>query len=190
MPKPKELEYRLERAELELRLVQQISRILVRNIPLQDALDKIVALVVEFLGCDSCLLYCIQDSELVLRASNSRKSAVGNVRLKLDEGLTGWVARERRLLAIFREAYRDPRFKAFSDLPEDTFEAFLSAPLISRLGVVGVINVQHREPHTHTGVEMELLTTVGEMTGCLIELCRATGAAPQLAPAAARPVSN
>ena len=81
-------------------------------------------------------------------------------------------ARERRLLAISRESYSDPRFKYFSDLPEDTFEAFLSAPVISRNKVVGVINVQHREIHSHSGIEMELLTTVGEQVGCLLMLAR------------------
>jgi len=40
------------------------------------------------------------------------------------------VARERRLLTISREAYHDPRFKLFTDLPEDTYEAFLSAPVM------------------------------------------------------------
>ena len=95
---------------------------------------------------------------------------MGKVRLKLGEGLTGWVARERRLLSISREAYTDPRFKLFTDLPEDTYEAFLSAPVIVRNRVAGVINVQHREPHFHTGGEMELLTTVGEQVGCLAAL--------------------
>jgi len=38
--------------------------------------------------------------------------------------------------------------------------------------VVGVINVQHRMPHAHTGSEMELLTTVGEQLGCLLALAR------------------
>jgi uroporphyrinogen-III synthase len=108
-----------------------------------------------------------------LRASNlPHPTAVGNVRLALNEGLTGWVARERRLLAISREAYRDARFKFFSDLPEDTFEAFLSSPIISRERVEGVINVQHRLAHSHTGQEMELLTTIGEMLGALVLLSR------------------
>ena len=60
--------------------------------------------------------------------------------------------------------------QTFTDLPEDTFEAFLSAPVIVRNRVAGVINVQHREPHFHTGGEMELLTTVGEQVGCLAAL--------------------
>jgi signal transduction protein with GAF and PtsI domain len=169
----RELEQRLERTEQQLRLLQKISRYLVRQTKLQDALDGVVTLVVEFMECDSCLLYLLDNRELVLRASNRPSavgSSVGNVKLAMNEGLTGWVAREKRLLAISREAFRDPRFKFFSDLPEDTYEAFLSAPVISRRGVEGVINVQHRDPHSHTGIEMELLTSVGEQLGCLLML--------------------
>jgi uroporphyrinogen-III synthase len=76
------------------------------------------------------------------------------------------------MVAISREAYKDPRFKYFGDLPEDTFEAFLSAPVIARNRVVGVINIQHRQPHSHSGNEMEVLTTVGEQVGCLLVLAR------------------
>src|SRR6202034_4765593 len=125
----RELEQRLERTEQQLRLLQKISRYLIRQTKLQDALDNVVSLVVEFMDCDSCLLYLLDNRELVLRASN-RPSAVGNVKLTMNEGLTGWVAREKRLLAISREAFRDPRFKFFSALPEDTYEAFLSAPVL------------------------------------------------------------
>jgi len=146
---------------------------MVRPMPLEEALNGVVSWVVEFMECDSCLLYLLDRNELVLRASNPpQQAAVGNVKLALSEGLTGWVAREKRLLAISREAYHDPRFKFFSDLPEDTYEAFLSAPVISRNGVEGVINVQHRGPHPHSGLEMELLTTVGEQLGCLLMLSR------------------
>jgi len=172
----RELEQRLARTEQQLRLLQKISRFLVRETKLQDALDGVVSLVVEFMECDSCLLYLLDNRELVLRASNNpHPSAVGNVKLAISEGLTGWVAREKRLLAISREAYHDPRFKFFSDLPEDTYEAFLSAPVISRRGVEGVINVQHRDPHPHSGIEMELLTSVGEQVGCLLMLSRLEG---------------
>src|ERR1700683_2720091 len=149
-----------------------------RETGLAGALEGVVSLVVEFMACDSCLLYLLQDHELVLCASNNpRPATLGQVRLKFGEGLTGWVARERRLLSISREAYLDPRFKLFTDLPEDTYEAFLSAPLIVRGHVAGVINVQHREPHFHSGGEMELLTTVGEQVGTLVALAAADPAA-------------
>jgi signal transduction protein with GAF and PtsI domain len=173
VPKLKDIEVRLERTEQQLRLFQKISRLMVRELSLQEVLQAINALIVEYMSCDACLMYLIDNSQLVLCASNSpHPSTIGKVRLRLEEGLTGWVARERRLLAISREAYKDPRFKYFGDLPEDTFESFLSAPVIARNRVVGVINVQHRQPHQHTGNEMEVLTTVGEQVGCLLVLAR------------------
>jgi uroporphyrinogen-III synthase len=173
VPKTKELEARMQRIEQQLRLFQKISRFMVRDLSLQDVLQGIVSLVVEFTECDACLVYLLDGEELVLCASNTpHPSTIGKLRMRWNEGLTGWVARERRLLAISREAYEDPRFKRFGELEEDTYEAFLSAPVIARNRVVGVINVQHRLPHQHTGSEMEVITTVGEQVGCVLVLAR------------------
>ena len=179
MSKAKDLETRLARAEQQLRLFQRVSRLMTRDLELDDVLQEIVSLVKDFLTCDSCLIYLVEEAELVLFASSDQnRKTIGNVRLRLSEGLTGWVARERRLLAISREAYSDPRFKYFKDLPQDTFEAFLSVPIISQNKVVGVINVQHREPRIHTGGDMEMLSTLGEQVGCLLVLSRQKQRAP------------
>src|SRR5712671_1299849 len=173
MPKSKDLELRLQRTEEQLSLFQKISRFMVRDLSLTEVLQGIVTLVVQFTQCDSCLVYLRDGEDLVLCASNTpHPSTIGKLRMKSTEGLTGWVARERRLLAISREAYKDPRFKVFGELPEDSYEAFLSAPVIARNRVVGVINVQHRPPHQHTGSEMEVLATVGEQVGCMLVLAR------------------
>ena len=171
MSRPKHSESQFDDTERQLRLIQKISRYMARDLHLGDALNHVVSAVVEFMECDSCLLYLLQEKELVLCASNSpRPDTIGRVRLQMGEGLTGWVARERRLLSVSREAYLDKRFKLFSDLPEDTYQAFLSAPIIARNRVVGVINVQHREAHAHSGGEMEMLTTTGEQVGGIVAL--------------------
>ncbi len=181
MARQKELELRLEETEKQLRLLQKISRLMAREIHLADALQSVVSLVVELMQSDSCLLYLLEEQELVLCASNHpRPNTLGRVRLALGEGLTGWVARERRLLSVSKEAYLDPRFKLFTTLPEDTYDAFLSAPILAHNRVVGVINVQHRQPHFHTGDEMELLNTVGEQIGSLVALSLADPAALNL----------
>jgi len=182
VPKTKELEVRLQRTEQQLRVFQKISRLMVRELSLQDVLQGIVSLIVEFTQCDVCLVYLLDNDELVLCASNTpHPSTIGKLRMRSNEGLTGWVARERRLLAISREAYKDARFKRFGELEEDAYEAFLSAPVIARNRVVGVINVQHRMPHQHTGGEMEVLTTVGEQVGCVLVLARLDPAAIETA---------
>src|SRR5215468_11875215 len=182
MAKTKDLELRLQRVEEQLSLFQKISRFMVRDMSLTEVLQGIVGLVVQFTKCDSCLVYLLDGEDLVLCASNTpHPSTIGKLRIKYNEGLTGWVARERRLLAISREAYEDPRFKRFGELEEDTYEAFLSAPVIARNRVVGVINVQHRLQHQHTGGEMEVLTTVGEQVGCMLVLARMPAAAMESA---------
>jgi uroporphyrinogen-III synthase len=181
--KVRDLELRLSRLEEELHLFQRISRLMVREASLRQELRSIVSLLVEHLVCDSCMVYLMDGQQLVLCASNNAPaSAIGKVRLTMHEGLTGWVASNRRLVAISREAYNDPRFKAFSELEADTYEAFLSAPVIARNRVVGVINVQHRDPHSYSGAEMELLTTVGEQVGCLLLLARIDTKALELQP--------
>ena len=142
-----------------------------REMAVADTLHEIVSMVRDFLDCDSCLIYLVDEGELVLHASSDAQlKQMSRVRLQLTEGLTGWVARERRLLAISREAYSDPRFKFFKDLPQDTFEAFLSVPIISQNQVVGVINVQDRNARIHSGNDIEMLSTIGEQVGCLLVL--------------------
>src|ERR1700687_3079632 len=117
MPKARELEVRLERTEQQLRLFQKVSRFMVREMSLQEVLKGVVSLVVEFTQCDACLVYLLDGEELVLCASNTpHPSTIGKLRMKSNEGLTGWVARERRLLAISREAFKDVRFKNFGSL--------------------------------------------------------------------------
>lgn len=173
VPKSKDLESKLAVLEQQIGVCQRISRLMVRELSLAETLQSIVNLVTQFTNCDSTLLYLIDSDHLVLCASSNAQSApIGRIRLKLDEGLTGWVARERKMVAIASESYRDPRFRKFADLPEDGYEAVLSVPVIARNRVIGVINVHHKAAHRHTGAEMELLTTVGEQVGCLLVLAR------------------
>jgi len=54
----------------------------------------------------------------------------------------------------------------FHELPEDSYEAFLSVPLMCRGLVVGVINLQHRQPHNYRRREIRLISTVGFLVGC------------------------
>ena len=70
-----------------------------RDLELEGVLHEIVALIRDFLDCDSCLIYLVEETELVLSAStDATRSRVGKLRLRMSEGLTGWVARERRLV--------------------------------------------------------------------------------------------
>lgn len=142
-----------------------------------DPLAKVLKLVAEFVSavfkCDSCFIYVIDGEELTLRASqNPHDEVVDRLKIRVGQGITGWVAEHRRPVAIAANASLDPRFQTFHELPEDRFEAFLSVPILCRDKLVGVINVQHREPHEHTQREIHLISTIGFLVGPEIELAR------------------
>jgi uroporphyrinogen-III synthase len=169
--KKKSGENSFKKAQDQLLVFKQISRFFAREQPIHEVLHSTVMEVMRYLEADSCFLYLKQADYLVLCASNHNHDPdLGEVRLHFGEGLTGWVARERRLLALPRAAFQDTRFKKFTTLDEDTFEAFLSGPIVCRNAVLGVLNVQHRRPHVHSGDDMEFLTAVGELLGSLILL--------------------
>src|SRR5579884_2226867 len=138
-----------------------------------EVLERVLEFAVEIVKCDSCFVYVLEGSDLVLRASkNPHQELLDNLKLRLGQGITGWVAEHREPLALFSEAYKDPRFKCFNELPEDRFEAFVSVLLLSRGRLVGVMNLQHREPHVYTSRDIRLLSTIGFLAGAEIEMSR------------------
>jgi uroporphyrinogen-III synthase len=138
-----------------------------------QALDRVLDFAVDLVKCDSCFVYVLADEDLILRASkNPHQELLDRLKLRIGQGITGWVAEHREPVAVFREAFKDPRFQRFNELPEDRYEAFLSVPLFSRGRLVGVMNLQHREPHVYSARDIRLLSTIGSLAGAEIELAR------------------
>src|SRR6266436_8079346 len=107
-----------------------------------DGFHEVLSRVVEFatalVKCDSCLIYVLEGDELVLRASkNQHPEVVDRLKLRVGQGITGWVAEHQEPVAVAEKAALDPRFQFFHELPEDSYEAFLSVPLMCRSRVVG-----------------------------------------------------
>lgn len=141
--------------------------------PLHKVLLRILNFIASVMKCDSCFVYVLEGNELVLRASkNPHAETVDRLRLRLGQGITGWVAEKKKPVAISSGASQDARFRAFNELPEDRFEAFLSVPVLCRDRIVGVINVQHREAHTYTQRELQLISTIGFLVGPEIDMVR------------------
>lgn len=141
--------------------------------PLHEALSHVVDFVTKVITCDSCMVYVLQEDELVLRASKTpHPEVVDRLKMRIGQGITGWVAENRKPVAITEHAYEDFRFKLFNELPEDRFEAFLSVPLVSAGKLVGVINVQNRGRHQYTEREINLTATIGFLVGTEIERAR------------------
>jgi signal transduction protein with GAF and PtsI domain len=136
-------------------------------------LDRVVEFASVLVKCDSCLIYVLEGGHLVLRASkNAHPDIVDRLKLRVGQGITGWVAEHHEPVAISEQAAQDPRFQFFHELPEDSYEAFLSVPLMCRGRVVGAINLQHRRPHIYKQKEIRLISAIGILVGAEIELAR------------------
>ena len=138
---------------------------------MDEMLGEVIGLTVQASDCDACLVYLIDHSsdEIVLRASQVPHAAdLGNLRLKIGEGITGWVAEHKSVVALPSNAASDTRFKRFQTLVEDTYQAFLSVPIVSGGELIGVINVHHRDTHDHSSEEISTLIFIGEQLGVTI----------------------
>ena len=156
-------------------LLHRISSIVSSDRSLEEMLGEIVGLTVQATECDACLVYLVDHEarEMVLRASQVPHAAdLGELRIKMGEGVTGWVAEHRSVVALASNAAADPRFKRFQALIEDTYEAFLSVPIVSGGEAIGVINVHHRESHSHKQEEIANLIFIGEQMGGAVSKAR------------------
>jgi signal transduction protein with GAF and PtsI domain len=138
-----------------------------------EVLSRVVEFASALVKCDSCLIYVLGGEELILRASkNAHPDVVDRLKIRVGQGITGWVAAHHEPVAISEKAALDPRFQFFHELPEDSYEAFLSVPLMCRGRVVGAINLQHRLSHVYRPKEIRLISAIGLLVGAEIELAR------------------
>lgn len=161
------------RSGQELKMLYEIIETISYNLDLSDVLSRIVEIVTGATSADSCFLYLANGNDLVLRASkNPHPKDIGNIKLKVGEGITGWVAKKHEIVVISRKAFEDERFKQFNNLPEDRYEAFLSVPIIYKDKLLGVINVQHKRAKKYGAKEVALIEIIARVTGGAIENAR------------------
>lgn len=142
---------------------------------LEEMLKATAEIAIRLTGTESCQVYLYDKTrdELVLRAADeTATNMIGKIHLKLGEGITGWVARERKHVAIVRNATRDHRFKYFSEIHEEDYESILSVPLIFRNEVLGVINVRTKHPHEYTINQVRLLSGIANQVAGAIDKTR------------------
>jgi signal transduction protein with GAF and PtsI domain len=157
----------------DIDFLHEISSRMAAADELHKVLERIVEFVSSVLHCDSCFIYVLERERLVLRASkNPHADVIDHLGMSLGQGITGWVAEHLKPTAISSKALQDPRFKLFRSLPEDLFEAFLAVPILCRGKLVGVINVQHRQPYQHAPKEVRLISMLGFLVGAEIERAR------------------
>ncbi len=145
-----------------LRILEDISALILQSHDMQETLDNIVALIARRMGSDVCSIYLLEDDgeTLVLKATKGlSKGAVGKVRMNTSEGLTGLVVEQRGVVAL-DDAPSHPRYKYFRETKEERFHSFLGLPLFEHKSPTGVLIIQTKEPRTFTKEAISTLTTI------------------------------
>src|SRR5271157_3675253 len=94
-------------SESQVSILHRISSIVSSDLSLDEMLGEVVGLAVQATACDACLVYLIDPStdEVVLRASQvPHAAALGNLRMHVGEGVTGWVAEHKSVVALSSNA--------------------------------------------------------------------------------------
>ncbi len=146
----------------------------------QAKLNSVVKIIGAATNSEVCSIYLLRDGVLELFATEGLDQAAVHVtKMALGEGLVGTIAQDVETLNL-DEAASHPDFAYKPETGEDKFHSFAGVPIIRRERAVGVLCVQHVEPHRYADVEVEALQTVAMVLSELIanaDLIDATGAA-------------
>jgi diguanylate cyclase (GGDEF)-like protein len=118
----------------------------------------------------SILLVDEETGELAFEMALGEKSSdLNDTRIKLGEGVAGWVAQTGEP-AIVNDVRRDQRFQGkFDQLTRFRTRSILCAPLISRGRTIGVVEIMNRSAGRFTKKDMNLLLTLVEPAAIALE---------------------
>jgi len=139
---------------------------------LSEALNLIVVEVKGAIHTDVCSVYMTDHTrgEHVLMATDGlRPGAIGKVRLKFDQGLTGLAASRAEPVNV-DNAPAHPAFRYIAATGEAPFHGFIGVPIIRRRKVLGVLVAQQREQRKYTADEESFLVTLAaQLAGCITQ---------------------
>ncbi len=136
-----------------------------------ELLELIIRETTSAIGADVCSLYLLvpPGRELLLTATNGlNENMVGKVKMKVGEGITGWVADSRRP-AIVPDVSKDPHWKWVPGLDEDRFHSMASVPIEAGPRLVGVINVQSTERREFNSGDIDFLRAIAAQVAGILE---------------------
>ncbi|MEN8254524.1 MAG: phosphoenolpyruvate--protein phosphotransferase [Verrucomicrobiota bacterium] len=137
----------------------------------KELLQSAVASVAKHMRADVCSIYIYSEDEkeLTLRATQGlSKEAVGEVRLKLGEGITGRAVRELRPVCA-GQASQSSSYKHFPGIEEEKYNAFLAVPILRGLRRIGALVVQAKEDDYFTANDIKVLRAIAAQLATMIE---------------------
>ncbi|ORJ57759.1 GAF domain-containing sensor histidine kinase [Mycobacterium simiae] len=136
----------------------------------------VARLITAATASDVCFVHVLDDSGESLTLAGATPpfdECIGQVQLRLGEGISGWVARNRDPVVITSGKEEDPRYVPIAALRGSDFTSMASVPMETGLGgLVGVLNVHTVARREFTERDIQLLLAIGRLTAGALDQAR------------------
>jgi signal transduction histidine kinase len=158
---PVDWEARCRRVEL----LYQVSEAVHANLDPQEALQNVMREVVRISGASSGCIALLNPTTgfLEIEVAHGLPAKVLDLKLKVGEGVTGWVARTGKTLRI-SDVRSDPRYLML----RRNVRSELAIPLISMGNLLGVLNVESSELDAFSSETQILLEHIAPLAAQVI----------------------
>ncbi len=139
--------------------ISELIALLTASEDIENFLQRTVEMIARHMDADVCSIYLYDEisTDLVLNATiGLNPAAIGNVRMKIGDGLVGTTLAKREPLNEGC-ARRHPGFKYFKEAHEDPFDSFLAVPILRGDEKIGVLVVQHKERDYFCDVDIRVM---------------------------------
>lgn len=151
----------LDETHRTVSFMREIFQVLSQNHKRETLAPTILTWYCEHFGVKRCSLMTLDATADALRVAVCRgmsASVAGNVRVRMGQGVAGWVAHHRRPLLV-----RNRRDGLARHTDQDAYDSdsFISVPLVfdgKLLGVLNLSNKQEAQPFTEVDLDRALLT--------------------------------
>jgi len=158
------------REHLEIISLEEISMLVSSDFDLPQVLKTVAEKVANQLKVSVCSVYLMDGGELVLAATYGfDASFVGKIRIRIGEGITGTVARDKQYISLTR-ASQDSRYKNFPELQEEKYNSMLSFPIADKQDVYGVINLNSTSMKTFSEDEIYFISIIANLILTAVKL--------------------
>jgi len=165
-----------ERKIQEVGIFHDVAKALTSSLDLDSILQTIMEKMAEFFRPDTWSLLMVDEEKNELYfaiAVGTAAEALKNVRLKVGEGIAGWVAKHGERL-IVPDVYSDPRFsKRIDEMTKCETRSIICIPLRSKLRVLGVIQLVNVDMRNFGDQESFFLQSLCDYAAIAIENARA-----------------
>jgi len=151
------------------RLLQRLRDIMAAPGKAQSRLDQVVRLIAANMVAEVCSIYVMRAGEVLelFATEGLNPGAVHQTRLRVGEGLVGFVAAQARAVAL-HDAQAHPNFVYRPETGEEIFNAFMGVPILRGGRVLGVLVVQNKAHRRYEEEEIEALQTIAMVVAEMI----------------------